>query len=136
VIFCLRHKGHPEAGQNEKINPLAPHYLVYALADGQVRLAFTQSKTILSLFRELALGKIEPYHELCRLFDEETSQGQSMGLYSRLLTASVESMIATFRHRVAAGLQTGRTFVIPNRSAQATDQSDFELVTWLVIKEL
>ena len=57
-----------------------------------------------------------------------------MGTYSRLLTASVDSIVATFRRRVASGLQSGRTFVIPNRSAQANDQSDFELVTRLVIK--
>jgi hypothetical protein len=57
-----------------------------------------------------------------------------MDAYSRLLTASVDSIVATFRRRVAAGLQTGRTFVIPTRTAQTNDQSDFELVTWLVIK--
>jgi SNF2 family DNA or RNA helicase len=134
VIFCLRHKGQPEAGQNEKINPLTPYYLVYVLADGQVRLAFTQAKTILSLFRELALGKNEPYHQLCQLFDEETGHGKSMEPYSRLLTASVESLVATFRRRVAAGLQSGRDFVIPDKSAQAKESADFELITWLVIK--
>ncbi len=135
VIFCLRHKGNAEAGQNEKINPLAPCYLVYALADGNVRLAFTQAKTILTLFRELALGKKEPYHDLCRLFDEETVNGKAMEPYSRLLTAAVESIVATFRHRATAGLQSGRTFVLPTRTAQAHTQSDFELITWLVIKE-
>ena len=56
-----------------------------------------------------------------------------MGIYSRQLTASVDSIVATFRRRVAAGLQSGRDFVIPDRSNQATDHSDFELVTWLVI---
>ena len=74
------------------------------------------------------------HNELCRLFDQETAQGQSMAIYSRLLTASVDSIVATFRRRVAAGLQSSRDFVIPDRSNQATDHSDFELVTWLVIK--
>jgi hypothetical protein len=46
----------------------------------------------------------------------------------------VDSIVATFRRRVAAGLQSGREFVIPNRSEQANDSSDFELITWLVIK--
>ena len=76
MIFCLRHKGHPEAGQNEKINPLAPYYLIYVLGDGQVRLAFTQAKTILTLFRELALGKTEPYSELCHSKHEEGNAGE------------------------------------------------------------
>lgn len=44
------------------------------------------------------------------------------------------TIIATFRRRVASGLQSGRSFVIPKRSAQAHEQSDFELVPWLVIK--
>ncbi len=112
---------------------MAPYHLIYVLADGQVRLAFTQAKTILSLFRELALGKTEPCNELCQLFDQETAQGQSMAIYGRLLTASVDSIVATFRRRVAAGLQSSRDFVIPDRSNQATDHSDFELVTWSVI---
>jgi hypothetical protein len=32
------------------------------------------------------------------------------------------------------GLQSGRDFVIPNKQDQATAASDFELITWLVIK--
>jgi len=32
-------------------------------------------------------------------------------------------------------LQGGRDFVIPDRSEQAVDMPDFELITWLVIKE-
>ena len=41
----------------------------------------------------------------------------------------------TFQKRTAAGLQSGRDFVIPDKQEQATDASDFELITWLVIKE-
>ncbi len=52
-------------------------------ADGRVRRAFTQTRTILSLFRELALGKTEPYDALCQLFDQETAQGKSMEASSR-----------------------------------------------------
>lgn len=40
----------------------------------------------------------------------------------------------TFQKRTAAGLQTGRDFVIPDKKEQATDIEDFEPVTWLVIK--
>jgi hypothetical protein len=36
--------------------------------------------------------------------------------------------------RTAAGLQSGRDFVIPDKQEQATESSDFELITWLVIK--
>ena len=45
-----------------------------------------------------------------------------------------DSIAATFRKRVASGLQTARSFVIPNQDEQASETTDFELVTWLVIK--
>ena len=133
ALFCLRHKGKTEAGQNEKVNPLAPHYLVYIHADGQVRLTFTQAKTILNLFRELALGKKQPYVELCRLFDRQTEQGEAMQAYSRLLSTSVESITSTFQKKLADGLQGGRQFVLPTEDEQVLPDSEFELLTWLVI---
>jgi hypothetical protein len=84
---------------------------------------------------ELALGKAEPYAELCRLFDRQTEQGRSMGLYSDLLAASVEAVTADFQRKLADGLQSGRHFVIPNLAEQVSPDSEFELVTWLVILE-
>ena len=36
--------------------------------------------------------------------------------------------------RTAAGLQSGQDFAIPNKQEQATGASDFELITWPVIK--
>ncbi|HON48591.1 MAG TPA: hypothetical protein PLZ60_12660, partial [Kiritimatiellia bacterium] len=42
---------------------------------------------------------------------------------------------ATFRKRVASGLQTSRSFIIPHKEEQASETSDFELVTWLVIRQ-
>jgi len=39
-----------------------------------------------------------------------------------------------FRKRTTAGLQASRDFVIPDKREQATESSDFELITWLVIK--
>ncbi len=133
VIFCLRHKGTQKTDQNEKINPLAPHYLAYVHADGQVRLAFTQSKTILTLFREFALGKTEPFAELCRLFDAQTQQGHHMDLYDGLLRAAVVSVVDGFQKKLAAGLQSGRSFILPETDEQVRETEDFELVTWLVI---
>jgi len=137
AIFCLRQKptegNAPIPPENEKVNPLAPHYLVYVQADGQVRLAFTQVKTILNLFRELALGKTEPYAELCRLFDRQTEQGGDMGTYSRLIGQAVESITATFQQRLAGGLQSSRQFVLPTLDEQPSPDSAFELVSWLVL---
>lgn len=133
VIFCLRQKTEITSAQGERVNPLAPYYLVYVHATGEVRLAFTQSKTILNLFRELALGKSEPWIELCRLFDRQTEQGADMRTYNRLLANSVDSITATFQKRLAGGLQHSRQFVLPTVEEQPQPDSDLELVTWLVL---
>ena len=83
-----------------------------------MRLTFTQAKTILNLFRELALGKAEPYAELCRLFDRQTAQGADMRGYSALVHAAVESITATFQQKLAAGLRHSRQFVLPTVEEQ------------------
>jgi len=64
----------------------------------------------------------------------ETKNGADMNLYNKLLAAAVDSIAKIFQKRVAAGLQTSRDFVIPNQEEQANDTTDFELITWLVIK--
>jgi hypothetical protein len=133
VIYCLRQKTGADTPANERINPLAPHYLVYVHATGEVRLAFVQAKTVLNLFRTLALGKSEPYVELCRLFDRQTEQGSDMRAYSALIARAVASVADTFQQRLATGLQGNRSFILPTAADQPQSDSAFELVTWLVL---
>ena len=136
VIYCLRQKAHTATPQGERINPLSPHYLVYVLATGEVRLAFTQAKTILNLFRSLALGHDEPYIELCRLFDRQTHNGTDMSQQSRLIASAVQSITATFQQKLASGLQGRRDFVLPLADEQPqADEAAFDLVTWLVLHD-
>lgn len=138
VIFCFRQAGalgKPETGATTKeINPLQPYFVVYMQADGNVRYSFAHPKQILGVHRELCASKSTAYEELCSLFDQETQDGQDMGLYNTLLQKAIDSIAATFRKRVATGLQTARSFIIPNHDEQANETTDFELVTWLVIK--
>ncbi len=54
--------------------------------------------------------------------------------YNKLLGKVVDSIARIFQKRVAAGLQSGHDFVIPDKKQQASEADDFELVTWLVIK--
>jgi len=134
VIYCLRQKDQAATPQGERVNPLAPHYLVYVHDSGEVRLAFTQAKTVLNLFRNLALGHDEPYVELCRLFDRQTDNGSNMSNQSRLIASAVRSITATFQQKLASGLQGRRDFVLPLAADQPQeDEATFELVTWLVL---
>jgi hypothetical protein len=57
-----------------------------------------------------------------------------MDKYSDLLTQTLDSIIHTFKRRTAATLQSGRGGVLMPQSQQASEDSEFDLTTWLVIK--
>ncbi len=140
VIFCFRLEGQrggnldSKPATSESINPLHPYFLLYVLDDGNVRFNFAHPKQILDIYRILCSGKAEAYTQLCNLFDQETNHGSDMEAYDTLLQKAVDSLAATFRKRAASGLQSGRGFVLPNAQEQVHEQTDLELVTWLVIK--
>ena len=134
VIFCLRHTNPPKDKRSSRVNPLGQYYLLYLRDDGTVRFTFTQSKNTLTMFQKLAAGKSEPIHELCEQFDQETKNGTDMEKYSDLLHHAVDAIARTFQKRTVSGLQSGRGFVIPDKKKQAKAASDFELITWLIIR--
>lgn len=137
VIYCLRQKNQNEKNQNaglEKINPLNPYFLVYVYDDGTVRLNYTSAKSILELYRRLCSGKKAPYQELCDLFNSETKDGTDMEKYSALLENAAEEISSSVKKRAAAKLTTGRGGVLIAKETLVSSMSDFELVTWLVIK--
>ena len=133
VIFCLRQK--TESEENEKLNPTQPYFLVYVREDGVVRFTFAQPKQILEMYRELCATKSSPYDELCALFDEHTANGADMAQYDKLLREVVRSISYTYEKRAFGSLRSGRSGVLPLESEQVGDTTDFELVTWLVIKD-
>lgn len=141
VIFCFRQEGQCDAKTAAKsdsgasINPLQPYFLVYILADGNVRFGFAHPKQILDIYRILCSGKSEAYAQLCNLFDQQTNHGRDMRDYDTLLHKAVASVAATFRKRAASGLQSARGFVLPDEREQVHEKTDLELVTWLVIKD-
>lgn len=133
VIFTLRQKG--ESPATKTVNPLQPYFLVYIYRENNaVRFGFAHPKQILEAFRTLCSGVKAPFEELCRLFDEETQNGADMSLYTRLLDGAVQSISATYSRRALGQLQQGRGAVLPPLGEQANDKTDFELITWLVIK--
>ena len=139
VIFCFRLEGQRGGDPNakpapsESINPLHPYFLVYVLDDGNVRFGFAHPKQILDIYRILCSGKTEAYGQLCNLFDQETDHGADMKAYDALLQKAMDSVAVTFRKRAASVLQSGRAFVLPDAKEQVHEQTDLELVTWLVI---
>ena len=132
VIYCLRQTG--DTSGNETVNPLQPYFMVYVWDDGTVRYNFAQPKQILEIYRLLCVGKTVPYEELCNLFDKETADGSDMSRYSGLLTKAVGAIAATFRKRAVASLLSSRSGLLTEADKQVTSTSDFDLITWLVIR--
>ncbi len=132
VIYCLRQKG--DSSGSETINPLQPYFLVYVRDDRVVRFTFAQPKQALEVFRQLCTGKTTPYEDLCNLFDQQTRNGSDMAQYNDLLKATVDSIAGTFKKRLASNLLSGRGAVLVDQERQAGETTDFELITWLVIK--
>jgi hypothetical protein len=132
VIFCLRQKR--AAPENETVNPLQPYFLVYVRDDGNVRFGFAQPKQILEMYRTLCAGRTVAYDDLCGLFDQMTHDGSEMSTYTELLEKAVDSIVHTYKTRAAGALLAGRGGRIVPQSQQITHATDFELITWLVIK--
>ncbi len=132
IIFCLKQKG--DSDGTEAVNPLKPYFLVYVRDDKEVRFTFTQPKQILEMFRGLCSGRTAAYEELCNAFDKQTNNGSEMKAYSQLLGKAVDSIERNFKRRALAHLQSGRGAVLMDRLKQVSDKTDFELVTWLVIR--
>jgi SNF2 family DNA or RNA helicase len=134
IIYCLRQRA--EVPGNEAVNPLQPYFLVYIREDGEVRYNFTAPKQVLEIFRAICQGQIEPHPELCELFDEETGHGQDMGHYSGLLNKAVAAIAAQFERKNAGNMFAGRGGKLLGSQNTIKATTDFDLITWLVIKDV
>ena len=132
VIFCLRQTA--EAADNESVNPLQPYFLVYIRNDGTVRFNFTNAKQVLEIFKLMCEGKTEPFEDLCALFNKETDNGKEMSKYTDLIQKAVSEITQAYKKRSSQKLIFDRNAVIAPKEKQISKLSDFELITWLVIK--
>lgn len=133
VIFCLRQIG--DTSGNEAVNPLQPCYLVYIRDNGDVRYNFTNAKQILEIFRMLAASNDKAYEKLCDIFNNETSNGNEMEKYDTLLEKAINEITKTFKKRAVGALLSGRGGKLPTQAQQVKGADDFELITWLIIKD-
>ena len=123
-----------DAARHETVNPLSPYFLVYMQVDGTLRYNFTAPKQILEIFRALCQGQTAPYADLCKLFDTETRHGQDMTAYSALLDKAVAAIAEQFSRKNAANLFSSRGGKLLDNTKAVKTNSDFDLITWLVIK--
>ncbi len=138
VIFCLRQRNAGDAGnpQRQYASPRHPYYFVYILPDGAIRYGCASLQQTLAVFEAAAVGQTVPITELCDRFDRETGQGRNMALYDRLLTSAIAQILQAHAGTQAdlLGRDGARDFRLPPAVENPTAATDFELVTWLVIK--
>ena len=132
VIFCLKHKWSPKERTS---NRLQPFFLVYVHENGTVRYRFTNVKEILALFAAVAHGRNRVLKNLVHAFEADTAHGQRMVKYDRMAKAALASILRHFRRGMMSGLTQRRGAKISKRREQPRSGEDFELVTWLVIRE-
>lgn len=131
VIFVLKNV-HNEVNINDR-NRLHPYYLVYLTKNGEIVCDHLSPRDTLEIMRQLCHGKTEPIARLCRIFNEETSYGENMQVYSSLLEDAVLSIVDAKENSDLDSLfRNGGTTALLN---QISGLDDFELICFLVIKE-
>lgn len=130
VIFALKNI-HDSVNVNQQ-NRLHPFYLVYIGDDGQIVADHTQVKRLLDLIRSSCKGRIEPIHDVCRIFNERTEDGRKMGRYSDLLSSAIRSMIEVKEEKDIDSLFSGGRTTALTHTIKGLD--DFELIAFLVIE--
>ena len=139
VVFFLRQRNAGDAGSRQRpASPVHPFYFTYIHDSGNIRFGCGNARQTLAVFEAAATGQTAPITELCDRFDQETKQGRDMAQYEKLLNDVIAHIRQAHGNTQAHQLSIGgaRDFVLPTASETPRDARDFELVTWLVIKEL
>lgn len=130
VIFVLKNRTNSVNVDNQ--NRLHPFYMVYVSANGDVICDHLSPKDMLDKMRYLCKGKIEPIAELCRAFNQETTDGKNMRQVSVLLEEAIASIIQVKEEKDIASLfRPGGTSLMADNF---NGLNDFELITFLVVK--
>ena len=129
VIFVLKNV-------NQKINigsknRLHPFYLVYVGNDGEIIVNHLHPKETLDQMRHLSKGKDQPDLWLCSRFNQATQNGKKMDKVSRLLEASISSIVDTKEQSDIDSFFGSAQTTFLDRGFSGLD--DFELICFMVI---
>ena len=135
VIFCLRQTSDGENSEDgKKLNPIHPYHLVHISDNSEVSIGFTNPKRILEHFSALCVKKTDYDQDLCNRFNEETDNGSDMKIYEMLLDVAINSIREEYNRKVNDQLDASADALLPTADSQITEKTQFELVTWLVIR--
>lgn len=130
VIYILKNVANGVNIDNQ--NRLHPFYMVYISDDGDIICNHLEPKKMLDMMRLICKQNSVPDADLCKLFNEETSEGRNMGKYSGLLEESISSIINVKEESDFESLfSAGESSYMKNT---INGLNDFELICFLVIK--
>ena len=139
VIFCFKRRGKPDERVKSASAAPPPFYLACVYADDKsVRYGCGDAANILQLFSDAAMGKTEPLLRLCDRIDSETKQGSAMGEYSAMARSAIDDALAKEAAAEMAGIGAvggSGGFALSEKPVGGVDYAEFELVTWLIIRE-
>lgn len=130
VIFIMKNRSGDV--NIDKKNRLHPFYLCYITDEGETYVNHLEPKRLLDILRQACVGKAKPDMELCRLFNEETSDGLEMSKYSDLLQSAISSIVDVKGECDIMALFDGLEEDIFSSAPSGLD--DFELICFFVIK--
>lgn len=130
VIFVLRNIN--DSVNIDSQNRIHPFYMVYIGADGQILCDHLNPKKLLDTVRLLCRGHDQPYIQLCKQFNTETDDGHNMKAVSKLLSATIESIVDTKeKSDIDSFLGGGQVSFLSN---ELKGLDDFELICFLVVR--
>jgi hypothetical protein len=130
VIYVLRNLNN--SVNIDKLNRLAPYYLVYVLENGQILHGHLDAKKTLDMIRVLCKGKTEPLEEVCTQLGNETRDYRDMQVYTQLLQKGIGSILKTEEEKDVLSLfKAGGTTALAS-GMKGTE--DFNLITFIIVK--
>lgn len=129
VIFCLKLLDNEVQSENYS---LEPYYLVYVDENSEIKLGFSNAKTILDIYKNLCMGNDKAIEEAVKLFEKDTDDYKDMSLYTSKLQVAIESILGKKEEDDVESL-----FGLDEtsfKSSEALSFSEFELISYLVIK--
>ena len=129
MIFCLRLLDDKVKSENYS---LEPYYLVYVDENSNIKLGFSNAKTILDIYKNLCMGNDKSIDEAVKLFENDTDNYRDMSHYTSKLQVAVNSILGKKEEDDVESL-----FGLDETSFKSSDElfsSEFELISYLVIK--
>lgn len=131
VMFVLKNRNN--AVNIDHKNQLHPFYMVYLADDGEVVCDHLHPKQLLDTMRALCKNQSDYDRALCAMVNRETKDGRCMNKYNTLLQTAIDSIVSIKEETDIESLfSVGETTAL---KGEIKGLDDFELITFLIIKE-